>query len=371
MASNPFESQWIYGLHDPGGEQIMLSANKPGWIVFTEAVGHDPSNRAGRDYRSYSGRGFGVICRLNNGYHPDGTLPLSRYYGDFAQRCANFVAASPGGRVWIIGNETNFEIERPALTSRGGAPQADPVHPVEPINPGSAEVGEWWDRFMVWFRRVVSSVPVSPNRGAQLDAQYTPQPDDPYFHGLPQRFNALFETGTLPASGANATARASSAGEVITPALYAQCYRLCRDAIHRLPGHEQDQVLVASPAPWNNQTRYPGNERGDWVRYLQDVLEMLGPDHCDGLSLHTYSHGAALDGITSEARMNAPFTDRRFQFRAYQDFLQAIPISMRHLPVYITETDQNDAWVDANTGWVRAARFAKDSGNGPLPMAQV
>lgn len=361
MASNPFESQWIFGLHDPGGEQVMLAADRPGWLIFTEAVGHDPRNKSGRDFRPYSGRGLGIICRINNGYYPEGTLPLSRYYGDFAQRCGNFVAASPGCRIWIIGNETNYEIERPALSSRGGASQAEPLHPVDLIKPED-DVGEWWGRVMGWLRRMVSSSPRARS-SAPPDGQFSPPSDDPFLHGLPQRFNALFETGTLDAPSGQALPRATNSGEVITPALYAQCYRLCRDAIHRMPGHEQDQVLVASPAPWNNQTRYPGNERGDWVRYLQEVLELLGPDHCDGFSLHTYTHGVALDGITSEARMNPPFADRRYQFRSYQDFLQATPISMRHLPVYITETDQNDPWKDANTGWVRAAYKEIDEWN--------
>lgn len=360
MASNPYESQWIFGLHDPGGEQIMLAANKPGWIVFTEAVGHDPRNRNGHDYRSYSGRGLGVICRINNGYHPAGTLPLSRYYGDFAQRCANFVAASPGCRLWIIGNEPNYEIERPASTSRGGIPQSEPLHPIEPVDPNGGAPVEWWVRIKEWLHRVAKTI---PGATSAQDAPFSPPDDDPYLRGLPQRFNALTETGTLQLPNASAAPRAVSSGEAITPAMYAQCYRLCRDAIHRLPGHEQDQVLVAAPAPWNNQTRYPGNERGDWVKYLQDVLELLGPEHCDGFTLHTYTHGAALAGITSEARMNAPFTDRRFQFRTYQDFLLAIPISMRHLPVYVTETDQNEAWVDANTGWVRAAYKEIDDWN--------
>lgn len=357
MASNPFESQWIFGLHDPGGEPIMLGANRAGWIVFTEAVGHNPNDHAGGNYQSYSSRGFGVICRINNGYYPHGTLPPSRYYANFAKRCGNFVAASAGCHIWIIGNEPNYEIERPAVGALSS--QADPSATNAADGRGGAN-GAWWERLVGWARRVAGR---TGGLRASSDAQFTPPPDDPHLRGLPQRFNALIETGMVEGPTPMESARAASAGEVITPALYAQCYKLCRDAIHRLPGHEGDLVLVASPAPWNNQTRYPGNERGDWVRYLQDVLELLGPDQCDGISLHTYTHGVALSGITSEARMNAPFTDRRYQFRTYQDFMQGIPISMRNLPVYITETDQNDPWVDANTGWVQAAYREIDEWN--------
>jgi hypothetical protein len=41
-------SSYIYGLHEPGGESHMR-ANK-GWIVFTEAIGSDPTGiRCGFD----------------------------------------------------------------------------------------------------------------------------------------------------------------------------------------------------------------------------------------------------------------------------------------------------------------------------------
>jgi hypothetical protein len=50
--------------------------------------------------------------RLNNGYTPNGTIPHSGQYTDFAQRCANFVRSSAGARIWIIGNETNMIVER-------------------------------------------------------------------------------------------------------------------------------------------------------------------------------------------------------------------------------------------------------------------
>lgn len=255
------DSPYIFGIHEEGGEKYMLAKGKPGWIVFTEELGADPNNRTGRDYRRWSDQNLGVIVRLNHGYEPNGTIPHSSRYADFAQRCANFVAASRGAHIWIIGNEPNLPIERP-----GGR-----------------------------------------------------------------------------------------TGEVITPQMYARCYRLCREAIKQVPGHENDQVCVAAIAPWNNETTYPGNSLGDWVVYFQDVLRLLGPDGCDAIALHTYTHGADPNLIFSTARMGPPFQHRYYHFFAYRDFMEAIPASMRHLPVYITETNQNDPWADVNSGWVRNA----------------
>ncbi|MCB0107902.1 MAG: M23 family metallopeptidase, partial [Caldilineaceae bacterium] len=156
-------------------------------------------------------------------------------------------------------------------------------------------------------------------------------------------------------AAAPAAAATINGQEVVTPALYAECYRLCRAAIHQVAGHEDDQVLIAAVAPWNNQTIYAGNPTGDWVQYFADVLTLLGPDGCDGITLHTYTHQADPNLITSETRMNPPFTNRRFEFRAYQDFMAAVPAPMRDLPVYITETNQDVAWLDRNIAWVQRA----------------
>ncbi len=146
-------------------------------------------------------------------------------------------------------------------------------------------------------------------------------------------------------------------GEPITPQKYALCYRKVRSAIHSLPGHEQDLVLVAGIAPWNNLLTYTGNANGDWVVYFADVLKDLAKDSaCDGITLHTYTHGSDPALIRSEAMMDPPFAQRRFHFRAYRDFMAAIPAGMRALPVFITETDQGDVpWRNENTGWVQAA----------------
>ncbi len=137
--------------------------------------------------------------------------------------------------------------------------------------------------------------------------------------------------------------------------MYANCYRQCRAAIKAVPGHENDQVIVGAVAPWNPQTTYDGNPNGDWVKYLQDILTYLGPGNCDGISIHAYTHGWDPKLIYTDAFMNPPFQNRQYNFRTYQDFMNAIPRSMRALPVYLTETDQDDAWRNENTGWVQRA----------------
>ncbi|MHA1216269.1 MAG: hypothetical protein ACTSPX_02945 [Candidatus Thorarchaeota archaeon] len=248
------ESRYIYGFHDPGGEYLMLQVGKPGWVLITEAIGHNPTHTSGRDYRLFADAGFDVIVRLNNGYYPHGTIPLPAYYDDFATRCANFVAASKGCHRWIIGNEPNHSQERPQ-------------------------------------------------------------------------------------------------GQAIKPWQYAECFRKCREAIR---GAAVDQeVITAAIAPYNIQT-------GEWVWYLEAILHRV---ECDGIALHTYTWGSDPALITSEDRMDPPYDYRRKQFRAYQDFMAGIPRGKCHLPVYITETNQMNAWRNENNGWVRAAYQEIDAWN--------
>ena len=265
------DSPYLYGLHDPGGEHIMADRGIPGWILFTEEVGNDPSNQSGGDYSRWADQGFGIIARVNNGYEPNGTIPVSSRYAEFATRCANFVRNSRGCHIWIIGNEMNFAVERP---------------------------------------------------GVQFDRSQNPP-------------------------------RLVRSGEIILPGMYANSYRQCRTAIKGVAGHENDQVIVGGVAPWNPQTTYTGNPNGDWVKYLEDLLTILGPTNCDGVAIHAYTHGADPKLIYTDAAMNAPFQNRQYNFRTYQDFMKAIPRSMRHLPVYLTETDQDDAWRNENNGWVQ------------------
>jgi hypothetical protein len=267
---------FIFGMHDRGGEHLMLQKGKRGWVLVTEAIGADPGNHGGSNYTDLTNQGLGVIVRLNHGYRDAGTIPNSAQYENFARRCGNFVQASPGCRIWIIGNEMNFSAERP-----GG--------------PG---------------------------------------------------------------------------GQVITPHLYASCFRKCRNEIRSRPGHADDQVVVGAVSPWNVETKYPGNPSGDWIKYFTDVLSLLDQE-VDGIALHTYTHGQNPTLIYSNATMNPPYEDRYYHFRAYQNFMEAIPSALRDRPVYITETDQYGAWRDENTGWVRVAyreinEWNRDPKNQPI-----
>ena len=240
-----FDSPFIFGIHEPGGERHMLEAGKPGWIVFTEGIGASPGDGGGKDFSPWSNQGLGVLCRLNHGYNPDGTIPASHRYADFARRCANYVAASPGCKIWIIGNEMNHPVERPGA-------QID------------------WSRS--------AGLTEVSSRG----------------RAVPWRFSAL--------EGETRSSRMAliSPGEIITPQRYVQCYRLCREAIHALPGHQDDQVLVGGVAPWNNLTAYEGNPSGDWVQYFRDILQLLGPQQCDGFTLHAYTHSPSPEEIYTD-----------------------------------------------------------------------
>ena len=304
-------SEFIFGIHDTGGEEHLRAARKTGWVVFSEVVGHDPNDLAGKDYSSFSRYGLGVIVCLNNGYFPQGTLPLSSEYSNFARRCANFVRASEGCSRWVIGNEMNYSVGRPS-TAEGLA-----------------------------LRKHVG------------DARSS----DPTLRSLPERFSAL-----LSAADRAAANEAAEGEELITPQLYANCYRICREAIHGLEGHEEDQVLIGAVAPWNAQTVYPGNPNGDWIKYFQDILLQCGASGCDGITLHTFTHGANPTLILDNSKL-PDYPRHHCHFQAYRDFMHAIPVNMRRLPVYITETDQGGPWENVNRGWIQAAYAEIDRWN--------
>ncbi|MCC6454179.1 MAG: DUF3380 domain-containing protein [Caldilineaceae bacterium] len=255
---------YLPGIHEPDQQAAALFVGKPGTVVFTEAIGSNPNNKSGGDYRWWAERGYRVIVRLNNGYKPDGTIPAPSLYESFAQRCATFVAVSQGCQRWIIGNEPNHEQERPN-------------------------------------------------------------------------------------------------GQIIRAVDYARCFMLCRNAIKRV--NSTHKVIVAAVAPWDQTS-------GDWLAYWRTMLQTIADNAiadnattndagADGISLHAYTHGPDPSLITSEHREHGWL----WHFRTYRDQLAAVPASMRHLPVDLTETDQLEPWADANTGWVQMAMREVDAWN--------
>lgn len=315
MPRHAFESEFLYGLHDPGGEWIMRVAGCHGWVLFTEEIGFDPNDQGGSDrYAALSDEGFGVIVRLNRGYYPNGTIPHSTEYENFAQRCANFVRNSRGAKIWIIGNEMNYAAERPGVEIDWSREFARP-----------RGLG-WRSGSLARELRDLFSITAPRTRSLRLLVQ---------------------------------------PGEPITPERYARCYTLCRDAIKAQPGHADDLVLIGSIAPWNVNTTYDGNSSGDWVQYFRDLLTRLGPTGCDGITLHTYTDGYDLRFIDQDHFMaNPDFGHRRYHFQTYIDFMDAIPANMRHLPVYITEADQNLTWEDKHgSEWIQRAYAELDRWN--------
>lgn len=267
MPLNPSQlPAYIYGLHDIGGQNLMLDAQRQGWLL--DSV--DLRSQVSTDYSSLAKAGFGILVRLNHGYEPAGTIPPSNEYDAFADRCASYVAQSPGAHIWIIGNEMNLARERPEL-------------------PGGTR-------------------------------------------------------------------------EPITPDLYAQCFGKCRAAIKSLAGHADDWVIPGAISPYNADTVYPGNVRGDWVQYMVDLLDLL-QNQADGIALHCYTRDYGPDQVTSEQLLPPPFNDRHSQFRAFRDFLEALPDAFRTLPVFITETNPASGWRDSNLAWVQTAYQEVNSWN--------
>ncbi|HEY88297.1 MAG TPA: SH3 domain-containing protein [Thermoflexia bacterium] len=138
QAELPFSiSPHIFGMHaaqlsddhktrDPI-RALFQAKGKKGWTFFTELVARRPQDvQLNQDWRNrlwdWAEQGYGVIVRLNHGYHPSGTLPESQYYDEFAAACARWVELylkrtdlSPHTYTWTIqiANEQNNPSEHP------------------------------------------------------------------------------------------------------------------------------------------------------------------------------------------------------------------------------------------------------------------
>jgi hypothetical protein len=61
--------------------------------------------------------------------------------------------------------------------------------------------------------------------------------------------------------------------------------------------------------------------------------------------------------------MDPPYSERYYHFLHFLQMLDWTPEDMRSLPVYITETNQDQPWLDINSGWVYEAYHVIDQWN--------
>src|ERR1051326_8548553 len=119
LAGSAAESPYLYGIHDHSPDpteylnHIKNATGAGGWITATVALGADTNNFASDNFSTLANAGHTIICRLNYGYFPDGTIPVPSKYDAFATRCKNYVANSAGCNIWLIGNELNLSAEWP------------------------------------------------------------------------------------------------------------------------------------------------------------------------------------------------------------------------------------------------------------------
>jgi len=149
-------------------------------------------------------------------------------------------------------------------------------------------------------------------------------------------------------------------GQQITAERYAECFNRVYEAIKEV--QDNATVVPAAIDPTNAAM-------GDCREYFWSVLSDM--DALDGIALHAYTHGPDPRLVVSDERFNhAPLTWQFYHFRMFETFMEAIPVSLRHLPVYITEanhlfqTHEEDAgWVNQNEGWVWAMYQRVDEWN--------
>jgi len=141
----------------------------------------------------------------------------------------------------------------------------------------------------------------------------------------------------------------------ILPEQYAAYYSLVWERIHEIPGHEMDIVLFAPVGPWNPETTYPGNERGDWLRTYQDA-QAATTTPIDGFAWHAYSRQQVPGRLSSHFYMTQPgWGDHHWEFRVFEDWNRATLAKHRGAYKFLTEFDANEPWLDENRGFFGAA----------------
>lgn len=103
-------SEHLYAIHDPGAWfGLVRDAGRTAWCIYTEEIGSDPNNRDGKDFRV---PGITPVVRINHAYGKGhGTIPPPSRHAEYVRRFVNYVTASQGLDLVIVGNEIGLEWE--------------------------------------------------------------------------------------------------------------------------------------------------------------------------------------------------------------------------------------------------------------------
>lgn len=119
---------------------------------------------------------------------------------------------------------------------------------------------------------------------------------------------------------------------------YVEAYVAVRDAIHAIPGHGDDRVLVSAPSPWS-----PCFLDG-WYEIIDGIR---GRTEIDGFSFHAYTGHTR----TTQDPSRVTLDDRRTvcpsgryptsfgEFRVYRDYIEVMEdLGFAGAPAYVTES---------------------------------
>lgn len=137
-------------------------------------------------------------------------------------------------------------------------------------------------------------------------------------------------------------------GKYISPAQYASLFIRAYSTLKKVAPNIQ--VITAGIAPYKE----------GWLSYLSEVLGRIQQAGVtpDGIALHAYLRSSDPNEVSNNPPVatDGPLKGTYWGFRTYRDALKMVPPAFKHLPTYITETNEllPEGWHNANTGVVKA-----------------
>ncbi len=158
-------------------------------------------------------------------------------------------------------------------------------------------------------------------------------------------------------------------GRNFSPQEYARAYTMVRNAVHAVPGHENDQVLVTAMGIWADHP----DLYGDWLYdYFTEILDVIGGDY-DGFAIHAYTREFSVGAIQSDQMWPDGTHQWHLHFRVYRDVCHLLRSRcILNVPLYITEAGNVcdppcDPYPDADIGYFVAMYNEVDAWNQAHP----